>query len=746
MRFPNILKRLTVNSRSTALNWFAVALGIAMIWIPEVSHYWVPSSAVHNSELSNARTMPSAERLKTVARQSSLSIPDLRTKEAALRAADLLLSGTLTLPRFDDMQIGRPLGLADLTKGAPTAQLQVASLVTVDILLRAYEYSAQEKFLDAARQDIIAFAEIERSQWVQTGYLWNDHAIAARVGALVRFLIASRDANSLDNTALQSILGLIKRSGALLSKPALFTFATNHGAMQSIALLQIAAAFPYLENVEKWKSVACERLQMQMQYYVSPDGVVLEHSSTYHALGMDVLEYAFTLLPLVNCVIPADWQAKKELGARFTSALQRPDGNFPAIGNTEYIPEHVLKLYQQDAPTTQAMTSTRKAPVDTLLLPVSGYAIWWRTLNELPEQQALAQTTTTWSYFQGHGHKHADDLSVLIWAGGRSWITNVGYWPYGYSGLHEAVNWRGSNAPHIPSEAMHSERQTTLLSYSNNANLRFLELLRTTPNPNVRIARQIIELPAGIWMVLDIATGDGATNVTRVWTTMPDLRAENISEQTALVHDAGGGLSMRMDWLGSDKTKTSYFKGSRDPFAGWVVIDGAPTAAPAWEVEQSAEKTSWVLSTFRYGDTNHVREITTHPALTFTDAEHWVLELNSTAQAVKLMRDGNRLRYHPMGKQAIEIALEKGPDVSRERLAIRTAFQNAADIFPRTRDVIYYRYRLTKFAFVLLVLQELGFLVITFFFWRWHKMLRLLSALLWLGMGAYCSLIYLRTY
>ena len=54
-----------------------------------------------------------------------------------------------------------------------------------------------------------------------------------------------------------------------------------------------------------------------------------------------------------------------------------------------------------------------------------------------------------WANFVSHAHKHADETSMVVWAGGKSWWENVGYWPYGVEGRSEAESWSGSNAPHL---------------------------------------------------------------------------------------------------------------------------------------------------------------------------------------------------------------------------------------------------------------------------------------------------------
>jgi len=129
----------------------------------------------------------------------------------------------------------------------------------------------------------------------------------------------------------------------------------------------------------------------------------------------------------------------------------------------------------------------------------------------------------TWPYFPGHAHKHADEMSVLLWAGGYNWWTNVGYWPYGAKGRSEALSWAGSNAPHLFHESTHSKRKTKLLSYATSDYLNVIDLKRTGPNGYVA-RRQVIYLNPNLWIVIDCTEGSEDTLTTTAWTTSPEVK------------------------------------------------------------------------------------------------------------------------------------------------------------------------------------------------------------------------------
>lgn len=97
--------------------------------------------------------------------------------------------------------------------------------------------------------------------------------MASRVSVLARTWRHTRARSEIDASVKQMILRLAVRTGYLLAAPDHFTVRTNHGATQNLGLLQLGAAFPFLEEVPaSGGSWAVDRLELQLAYYVSPKG------------------------------------------------------------------------------------------------------------------------------------------------------------------------------------------------------------------------------------------------------------------------------------------------------------------------------------------------------------------------------------------------------------------------------------------------------------------------------------------
>ena len=226
--------------------------------------------------------------------------------------------------------------------------------------------------------------------------------------------------------------------------------------MQNLGLWHGALAFPSLPGTREYQRLAKSRLDDQMRFYVSDEGVVLEHSADYQSFGLMLLGRAFRYLALGHEVAPSQWVEKYRKAQAFYATLRRPDGTLPMFGDTDSDDDAVGALVTEfDANGSVGplnwRTDWKPANAETIY-PVSGYAIWWDGLKSWPDPRNLSETVLCWSNFAGHGHKHADEMSLLFWAKSQNWWSNVGYWPYDTPGRDETVSWAGSNAPHLLGE------------------------------------------------------------------------------------------------------------------------------------------------------------------------------------------------------------------------------------------------------------------------------------------------------
>ncbi len=668
---------------------FALA-ALTALWLPEFLHSRVVVSPPDPATLAAARTTPSAAVLAEIGDMSlavGLGLGDGET----LAVAEEILAGRLRAPTYLD----QPLKLAaypqDFETGPPTLRLALASLAVEDRLVRAYEISKDRRFLDAALRRIESFAAHESSRWIDHGFLWNDHAVAARVAVLARLWRHVRERDDVGEASGRAILRLAAYCIELLSRPDHFTARTNHGVMQNIGLLQLAAAFPSLDPERRLAKLAMQRLEMQLGFYVSPEGFILEHSAGYHAHGSELLAMARRLAEMNGSAPP---KALVEAGAHSHDILQllrRPDGSLPAFGNTDF------------AGSSAEHTEIPAPPPGDHLFPVAGYALWWTAADE-SRRRAMTQTVVAWAKHDGHGHKHADEASLLLWSEGVSWITATGYWPYGHRLTRTAYSWGASNAPHARGEAANTARRVNLLGHLDAAQVRALDIERTNADGAV-FRRQIVQIGGDLVAVLDFVSGSAADAET-VWTFSPqaELGRDALSE-TFLLRRGESRMQVAFAPHGAVVTPT---RGSESPFAGWVVRNGRPTAAPALLVARAAPA-STTAAVFRL--LGPAEDAMASPPSLGADAspERWSLRIPATTGTLSLERQGADfvLREEgPAAPAAKTLLWQAAPDVAAARTTLREAYARAVEAYPPWRDLSQYRFQASHGVAALWLLVE----------------------------------------
>jgi hypothetical protein len=736
-----------MNIRYALMAYVAAALVLLSIWLPEVAYHHVATPSIAHEVIDQSREHPSVSVMNelaalTIGVEVNLPAPEL------VRTADEIAGGVLQLPGYAPLAIGIPFDPRDLDKGLPTWQLQFASLAAPEILLDAYALTGKESYFKLARDMILAWNKHEKSQWLPQGFLWNDHAIAARVTVLAKFWGAYRARSDFSPEVARSVLEAVSRSGEMLAKEGLFTFATNHGIMQNLALLHIATAFPALPAAERFRHIAFDRLRDQMAFYVNDEGIVLEHSAGYHSHGMVLVGKALRYLTLNNMTPPPSWLSKYEKGKAFMAMIHRPDGSLPIYGNTNggIRPDMlVTSIDPQGRALALYPVKDWHPGVSHALYPVAGYSIWWDNLAS-DSDGLLGQTVIAWSYFPGHGHKLADEMSLLLWTGNQTWLTNTGYWPYGVWGRENVYSWEGSNAPHISGESRDSVRNTELLGYAVRDRLAVSHLRRTGPE-GYSADRQVVHLGSDLWLVLDRALDGTPRKTITTWTFFPDLGLSSgplpgqyhFSRQN---RDA----CMAAFFLGSKETDIKMYKGSKKPFAGWVVVGSRPAPAPSLLVEQPSDG-SWAVTVLALEKDCKERFAAQPKLLDWKGANSWRVNLPLKEGGVEVERAGNSVSVKDGTRKMgdLQLLLNPAPKVSVERIAINSSFQSAAIKYKKYRDLFDYRSKLSYLLLAIFFAQE-AFIVVCIRMARTYQIpLRILGIAAWIIAGSLIYLVYLKT-
>ena len=676
------------------------------VWLSTFFYFQLDRTEVARSAIPVLSQSPADAVLDEIARMA-VGVQRPIASENLIPASERILAGALPA----EFGLAAPVALQgypqDYQQGTPSHSLGMASLVVENVLLDAYAQTHDPRFLDMATRRILAFATHEAAQRYDTSFLWNDHAVAGRIAVLVKLWRHVRGNADLPAESALEILSLVARSARLLAKPDRFTVRTNHGVAQNLALLQISAAFSGLPEADEWRKVAVARLNLQLPFYVSPEGVVLEHSAGYHIFGTELLVIGVRLMVLNGLVPPPALVADADNSRRVLALLMRPDGTLPVFGNTGFGSNHDMMVADSDGKVPiRHQSPPHAAPAGgNSLFPVAGYAVWWHAA----EPRRLSQTVVIWAKHDGHGHKHADEGAVLFWSEGVDWITQTGYWPYGAAHMDEAYSWTASNAPHEPGEAFAAARKVQLLKTGATEGVSFLEVERQSAN-GTRFRRQVVQMDHQTWLVLDFAHGAVKGSET-VWTIPPDMRLRpGPAAQGFVSSPAADGRQLTISYTSSAPTQLKVRRGSTQPFAGWVVVRGQPNVADALQVTtETGESASALL--FKVGAGSAV----VPPKIQFgpgASAEQWQLVIGEAADARYVRKNDTAITVNGQSNQPeVTVPLQPAPDVGAERAALQTAYATAVSAYPPWRELSYYRLRLTYVIGLLALLVEVCWLV-----------------------------------
>jgi hypothetical protein len=734
------------------LCWISPAVIIFLLWWPEYKHYRISSSPVSAEVITRLKSTPADSILSEITSYSYWT--DLSENEI-IADAEMIIKGQFSFHGEILSDLHLPFDPSELETGSSRKRLALASLQPVDILLKAYQSSRREEFLRLAKDIIIAFADFEADAVLPTGYLRNDHATAARASAIIKFWEIYRNHTEYNDIDAGVIINLASRTGQFLLKPLHFMFASNHGVMQNIALLRLALAFPELPDSNRYIEAAIERLEFQFRFYISDEGVVLEHSAGYQNLGLHLMAHIFRYLTLLDRQIPGNWELKYRKGLEYYNLLRRPDGTLPLIGDTEteINPIYPIVIDRDSLGSYDKFRIEQnwQPTMEFNLYPASGYAVWWGGLDYWPDEDNLLQTAITWSYFRGQAHKLSDEMSFHIYAQGQDWLTSAGYWPYETVGRNLADSWLGSNAPFLKSENIpdpitgnyFDERQTCLKAYFNSGGVKFIDLQRIGPNNSI-IRREILNYADNLWLVLDFCDVGQDETLTTVWTFDHNLRANEIGEANRffiLPPDESDTMTISFDC--ANECKISTYRGSNNPYLGWQAVHSQPAPATSILIEQPAHK-AWCLTSLLLHDANIDRNATGTNKIEFIrDAENWSLclvgrnsnlSLSRVKDTVIITKDSDKIKS--------SILLTKGPDIEKERNEIRSAYNTAADKYPFFRSTIRTRTRITRFLLLIFIIQEIVLFINRRITRNFYFALRWANCLCWIIGGIWLLTMY----
>lgn len=275
-------------------------------------------------------------------------------------------------------------------------------------------------------------------------FTWHDQATALRaeqVALVLHYLINHRAkwAEKKRDFTTECLM-LLKRHGELLSKEDFYSRHTNHGLTQARVLLLLSSIFNHTEYGQRWRLTAVERLQSELDFAFTEEGVHVENSPGYHYFVFKIfLETIWDNPELRTSKMGERFREIEKKALVYLTFIIQPDGRLPIIGDTEAIRiSDIFKKYYHDTIEYHnflySFSSGKKGicPKGNFkCYPKSGYFIYrdqWSDPEGFNKDFQLVFKAGSLSAY----HKHRDEGSIVFFKNGESWLVDSGMFNYNY--------------------------------------------------------------------------------------------------------------------------------------------------------------------------------------------------------------------------------------------------------------------------------------------------------------------------
>lgn len=681
-----------------------VLVGLSL-FVPVVIHYHTPNIRISDSELQEwfEYALQNEALIKELNTHRAMGVHGQFTGAESVAMADELLGIRTDLPLASLPQTAVPAVQTPALRAALKNQLYRAGLVVCDIFLEAYEAGGDERYFDAALRYALEFSDYSASMWLPRGLDLNDHAIALRVLVISRLLekLAGRGDVS-DPEDARDLLIALDAAVRLLAKRRQFTYRSNHGLMQSMGVMHAAIVAPFLPGVKENLQWIFERTDQQLKYFVTPDGVITEHSAGYQEFGLSLLAETFRYLTVLGRPIKEDWRRRYQSALEFYDHLVRPDETLPRHGDTHGKAEGIaLAKISEDGLRVALIEGAASAPVESVWLSEE-FGYW-------SERQADWHLLASWANFVAGAHKHADELSLIFWMDGEEWWTAGGYWSYGREIRRQGINWNGSNAPHLRDEPRRSVRASSLQAWYEAADLSLLHLRRDN-DAGYFVDRTILRIANEIWVVIDAGGGEPEQLTDTVWLTSPTVVAAPTRDNPQLYdfRSNRSNSALGVQVLLGPGAMQKRLHASRSPFGGWVAEQGIEQPSNALLLTAPAQSWTGMAWQSRSGTTSAPPGAI--GSIQWESVESWAIRVRNQDSVKTISRRGSKLTLRN-GTDTQLMDLRRPLQRDQSRVAER-AFAELQASIPPHRDYLASRIKTFRTALLAAGVQALALLLL----------------------------------
>lgn len=455
------------------------------------------------------------------------------------------------------------------TDSPNTFSLYLHSLRPVLYLSRSYQTTQDEKYIKAAEKFIKSWNDYVESSGKKNRYTWYDHSVAERTENLIYFSILYKNLNKSQSKWIDEI---IRNNAEWLSDDANYTEKHNHGIFQDGALIKAG----YFLNDKKYIEKGVDRIDKQFSYAFPNKHVHIENSTGYHIGIISYIKRFSDFLSSVNNSYTNTALEYYNGALDYLVFVTKPNLALPLLGDT---------IGSEGSGSSKMLTDFKKYGNDQLnyigsmgksgvnpseLFKVyfdDGYAVFrehWRSADF---------NQSTWLLFKAgylsSTHKHADDLSFVLYSKGHDIFIDPGM--YNYMLGNEINDYTRSTAAHNSiivdnqsySVSMYNSSKVGLFSYNNENGYSSVTGYNNIFN-GVNIDRIINYLDGNNFLIVDDISSDSNHLYTQNFHLSNDVTIVDIDNNHAILKIKDTNYYVLLQQLAEVNNMENY-SGDKDP-------------------------------------------------------------------------------------------------------------------------------------------------------------------------------------
>ena len=382
----------------------------------------------------------------------------------------------------------------------------------------------------------------------------------------------------------------------------------NHGISEAVGLLTVAMLFPELRSASAWKVKGRNALEFEVRRQIYNDGSYIQHSTNYHRLMLQLLEWAARLDEIHNEPLSQEFYQRFRSATTFLRSLVDPESGWaPNLGANDGA--HVLPLsdceFPDMRPVVQSCTFLLEGKAAYPAGPWDEEMFWLSGASPLSSASAASSVQPTeytapaggyytavsgdsWVLLRGAKFRdrpsHADQLHVDLWWRGQNVLCDSGSYSYNSPPPfdHSFATTRFHNTVTVDSRDQ-MERTSRFLwtSWANAVVSRQpkmldgREVLQGEHDGYAKVdvihRRAVFSPSDGIWVIVDDLVGAGGHDLVLHWL-LPDYEIQSTGSTQLDLRTRRGPL--RIALAASQHSSTDLFRSG-------VQISGDFRSAPA---------------------------------------------------------------------------------------------------------------------------------------------------------------------